>query len=61
MQLTSTSVAVVTGAASGLGEATTRRLVAAGPKVVMADPPGPVPHTHLDVYKRQALHRAASA
>ena len=30
MQLTSTSVAVVTGAASGLGEATTRRLVADG-------------------------------
>ena len=41
MQLTSTSVAVVTGAASGLGEATTRRLVADGAKVVMVDLPGP--------------------
>ncbi len=41
MQRTSTSVAVVTGAASGLGEATTRRLVADGAKVVMVDLPGP--------------------
>ncbi|MFZ2515440.1 MAG: SDR family NAD(P)-dependent oxidoreductase, partial [Candidatus Lutibacillus vidarii] len=31
----------MTGAASGLGKATTRRLVADGAKVVMVDLPGP--------------------
>ena len=37
MKLTSSSVALVTGGASGLGEATVRRLHAAGAAVVVAD------------------------
>lgn len=41
MELTASTVALVTGAASGLGEATTRRLVAEGAGVVMVDLPGP--------------------
>ena len=39
MQLNPTSVALVTGGASGLGEATARRLVADGARVVIADLP----------------------
>lgn len=37
MQITSRTAAVVTGGASGLGEATARRLVAAGAKVALFD------------------------
>ncbi|HEX2706121.1 MAG TPA: SDR family NAD(P)-dependent oxidoreductase, partial [Candidatus Lustribacter sp.] len=37
MQITSSTVALVTGGASGLGGATTRRLVADGAKVVIVD------------------------
>lgn len=40
MQITDSTVALVTGGASGLGGATTRRLVADGAKVVIADLPG---------------------
>ena len=40
MQITDTTVALVTGGASGLGGATTRRLVADGARVVVADLPG---------------------
>ena len=40
MQITDTTVALVTGGASGLGGATTRRLVADGAKVVVVDLPG---------------------
>ncbi|QRO86950.1 SDR family NAD(P)-dependent oxidoreductase [Kytococcus sedentarius] len=40
MQITPDFVALVTGAASGLGHATTRRILDAGGKVVMLDLPG---------------------
>jgi NAD(P)-dependent dehydrogenase (short-subunit alcohol dehydrogenase family) len=40
VQITDSTVALVTGGASGLGGATTRRLVADGAKVVIADLPG---------------------
>ncbi|MEP7333177.1 MAG: SDR family NAD(P)-dependent oxidoreductase, partial [Terracoccus sp.] len=39
MHLNPTSVALVTGGASGLGEAMTRRLVADGAQVVIVDLP----------------------
>ena len=39
MQITPDFVALVTGAASGLGHATTRRVLDAGGKVVMLDLP----------------------
>lgn len=40
MQITESTVALVTGAASGLGEQTTRRLLDAGARVVLVDLPG---------------------
>jgi NAD(P)-dependent dehydrogenase (short-subunit alcohol dehydrogenase family) len=39
VRITDTTVALVTGGASGLGEATTRRLVADGAAVVVVDLP----------------------
>lgn len=40
MQITDSTVALVTGGASGLGEATARRLLDAGARVVLVDLPG---------------------
>ena len=40
MQITESTVALVTGGASGLGEQTARRLLAEGAQVVLVDLPG---------------------
>ena len=64
MQITEDFVALVTGAASGLGQATTRRVLDAGGQVVMVDLPGS-PGADMaaqlnEQYGRTAAHFAAA-